>query len=145
MSFKRERLCAWCKRSLFTRPQGNINLCECQIFQYWDYLRLLPEHERENVIVNIYDPQNPCSHYMHLVCVCVHRAYCRRVLGWSPYKKVPCPEFFCQAVYNDYTSLNFIPIDQYIAQYQNQNPEWSIVEELADATSIFSIKEEDSK
>ena len=130
MNGKRERLCTYCHRSLFYPPHVYLDLCSCKVYQYWDHLCLLPAEERESVIVTIYDVENPCNHYFHLKCIGAHRSYCHKFLNHPPDRKTPCPAFFCSATYDDSSTLNFIPLKLYTAQYQQQNPEWNIVSEF---------------
>lgn len=132
MSFKRERLCGSCHQSLFIKPKSELFICSCQLYSYWNYYSLMQDcetEESESVIVNIYDYKKPCLHYFHLRCLTAHKTHCRQTLGISPEEKIPCPVPTCEAKFRDYTTLTFIPIKQYQAQFEEQNPGWCILNE----------------
>ena len=125
----RTRICAKCHRSLFVAPFEHIS--HQRLYdQYIEYLCLLVEEDRYNVIVSIYDIYNPCRHYFHLLCLCVERAYYINVLGVPRWYKLPCPAIECKAKYGDWKSLNFIPYKLFYSQYEEQNPNWKWISEF---------------
>ena len=126
----RSRICAKCNRSLFLAPAEPYIHHKLLQQHYSEFLCLLEEEERFNVIVSIYDIENPCHHHFHLLCLCLHRAYYLNVLGVPSWQKLPCPAIECPAFYSDWCTLNFIPYKQFQAQYKSQNPNWNFITEF---------------
>lgn len=126
---ERTRLCGKCNRSLFVAPVEHIS--QRRLYeQYSEFLCLLQEEERYNLIVSIYDVEHPCRHYFHLLCLCLHRAYFLNILSAPAWTKVPCPAIECAAKYSNWSTLNFIPYKQFYVQYAQQNPSWSWLSEF---------------
>jgi len=131
------RKCSMCRYSLFVEPRGSkssVGSEAVELSQYKEYLDLLIEPERSSVIAKIKD--DSCSHYFHLLCLCFHRSFCVKVMGFLPGEKIPCPFHCCKATYDTWKSLSFLPYTQYLALYQAENPQWKWIYEFCEGQNL---------